>query len=231
VNGGPVSGGTGRRAVLTALGLGTAPLVLAACGDDGGAAPDTGAMGTPAPGCVLSPAGTEGPYYLDLDLMRRDLTEGRPGVPLLLRLTVVDTDGCRPLPEAAVDIWHADAEGIYSGFEEGRGARFLRGVQLTDAAGTAEFDTIVPGWYDNRTMHIHAKVHAGGDTVHTGQLYFDEELSAAVSRAEPYAGRGDPRTANADDFLFPSGGAQSVLRTSGSAKSGYTASLTLGVQR
>ncbi|MGA5360991.1 hypothetical protein [Streptomyces purpurascens] len=60
---------------------------------------------------------TEGPYYLDGALVRKNITEGKSGVPLTLRLTVVDaTDGCTPVPGAAVEIWHCDAWGYYSGY-------------------------------------------------------------------------------------------------------------------
>ena len=125
--------------------------------------------------CVLTPEQTEGPYYLPLDLLRQDITEGRPGLPLRLRIAVVDVNGCSPLPDAAVDIWHCDAQGYYSGFtgypggdadpEAGAGVEegtFLRGVQTTNADGIAEFQTIYPGWYTGRTVHIHMKVHVGG---------------------------------------------------------------------
>lgn len=74
-----------------------------------------------APGCILTGEQEEGPYYIDSAMLRRDLTEGKPGVPLILRVTVVDATRCAPLPSAAIDIWHCDAEGVYSGFTaEGR---------------------------------------------------------------------------------------------------------------
>ncbi|MHB9860510.1 intradiol ring-cleavage dioxygenase [Streptomyces sp. YIM S03343] len=59
----------------------------------------------------------EGPYYIDADKIRRDVTEDREGVPLLLSLKVIDSETCRPLCDAAVDIWHCDASGVYSGYE------------------------------------------------------------------------------------------------------------------
>jgi protocatechuate 3,4-dioxygenase beta subunit len=61
---------------------------------------------------------TEGPYYIDADKIRRDVTEDREGIPLVLRVKVIDSDTCRPLKHAAVDIWHCDALGIYSGYED-----------------------------------------------------------------------------------------------------------------
>jgi protocatechuate 3,4-dioxygenase beta subunit len=68
------------------------------------------------PGCTLTPEQEEGPYYLDDRAIRREISEGRRGVPLSLRVALVDAKSCRPLPHAAVDIWHCDALGVYSGF-------------------------------------------------------------------------------------------------------------------
>ena len=96
--------------------------------------------------CVLAPEQTEGPYFLDDQRIRRNITEGKPGVPLTLRLTVVDASTCRPLRGAAVDVWHCDAAGVYSGVQ-GNAGSFLRGIQRTDAKGVALFRTIYPGWY------------------------------------------------------------------------------------
>lgn len=129
---------------------------------------------------MLTPEGTEGPYYVDIDLLRGDIREGRPGVRVDLRITVVGTGSCRPIEDAAVDIWHADAYGTYSGVDREEGNRFLRGIQRTDRGGNASFTTIFPGWYDDRTVHYHVKVHVGGDEIHTGQLYVAEEVTAAV---------------------------------------------------
>src|SRR5690348_4153261 len=69
--------------------------------------------------CVLTPELTEGPYYLPGEKVRHNITDGHPGTPLALRLTVVDASTCKPVKGAAVDIWHADASGVYSGFGAG----------------------------------------------------------------------------------------------------------------
>ncbi|MYT07160.1 MULTISPECIES: intradiol ring-cleavage dioxygenase [Streptomyces] len=60
---------------------------------------------------------TEGPYYIDADKIRRDITEDKEGIPLTLSLKVIDSETCKPIRDAAVDIWHCDALGIYSGYE------------------------------------------------------------------------------------------------------------------
>jgi protocatechuate 3,4-dioxygenase beta subunit len=198
-------------------------------------APDAGAgpagVASGAVVCVLTPEQTEGPYYIAGEKLRRDITEGRPGVPLLLRLTVVDASTCKPIPGAAVDVWHCDASGVYSGFGAGSRSRtFMRGIQRTDRSGLARFRTVYPGWYQGRTVHIHVKVHVAGNVVHTGQLYFPDSLTDKVFRRKPYSRRSKRTTRNANDFVFAQGGRRSLLslRPAGSA---YVGRITLGVTR
>jgi protocatechuate 3,4-dioxygenase beta subunit len=173
---------------------------------------------------------TEGPYYLDLDLVRSDITEGRPGLPLDLRVNVVDADACEPLEGAAVDIWHCDAEGAYSGVEGAEGETFCRGVQLTDASGLAEFRTVFPGWYTGRAVHIHVKVSADGGQTHTGQLFFDPGDLATVYAGEPYAARGEPDQPNESDSIYNESGGVTVVAVTvdGGSSSG---AVTLGIDR
>src|SRR4029079_5865405 len=102
-------------------------------------------------------------YYIADEKLRRNITEGRPGTPLALKTTVVNASNCKPIKGAAVDIWHADAGGTYSGFGAGSGSRtFRREIQRTDTSGIARFDTVYPGWYPGRAVHVHVKVHVGG---------------------------------------------------------------------
>ena len=194
-----------------------------------GAGPAGVASGAVA--CVLTPEQTEGPYYISGEKYRRDITEGRAGVPLYLRLRVVDASTCKPIRGAAVDIWHADALGVYSGFGPGAKSRtFMRGIQRTDANGLARFRTVYPGWYRGRTVHIHVKVHVAGNVVHTGQLYFPDSLTDKVFRRKPYSRRPRRATRNANDFVFAQGGRRSMLglRKAGSA---YVGAITMGVNR
>jgi protocatechuate 3,4-dioxygenase beta subunit len=242
------------------------------------------------PGCVLTSEQEEGPYYVDDRVLRRDVTEGRAGLPLQLRVAIVDSRTCAPLKDAAVDIWHCDALGVYSGFtangggengfpggpppggmrqggmrqggrgpggpggrggmgERGRGTavddtRFLRGVQITDAKGAAEFVTIYPGWYQGRTLHIHLKVHvggtaaakhSGGQVAHTGQLFLPEDLTTDVAKLAPYAEHTQVhRTLHSEDNIFRNqGGSQTVMQTTrlqkGSNAGGFLATVTLAV--
>jgi protocatechuate 3,4-dioxygenase beta subunit len=181
--------------------------------------------------CVLTPEMTEGPYYIAGEKLRRNITEGRSGTRLDLRLGVVDAATCRPIKGAIVDIWHADASGIYSGFGAGASDRtFMRGLQRTDGSGVAQFRTVYPGWYTGRTVHIHVKVHVGGNVVHTGQLFFSDSLTDAVYRHIPYSRRPNPTTRNAQDMIFANGGRQSLL-TVRRKGAGYVGSITMGVQR
>src|SRR5207253_9136450 len=163
--------------------------------------------GADAVACVLTPEQTEGPYYIANELVRRTITDGHPGTPLTLRLAVVDASTCRPIKGAAVDVWHADAAGVYSGFGAGAGSRtFMRGIQRTDAKGLAVFRTVYPGWYTGRTVHVHVKVHVGGRVVHTGQLYFRDRLTDAVYRKAPYSQRRHRDARDADDLIVGDGG-------------------------
>ena len=182
--------------------------------------------------CVLTPEMTEGPFFVEGDKLRRNVREGRPGVPLALRTTVLDVSSCKPLQGAAVDIWHCDAGGTYSAVaQEGtEGRTFLRGIQRTNAKGVARFDTIYPGWYSGRTVHIHVRVFLGGSIVHTGQLFFPDTLTDAVFRRTPYNRRPARDTRNATDSIFRNGGSRSMLRLAKSG-TGYVAQITMGISR
>jgi protocatechuate 3,4-dioxygenase beta subunit len=180
---------------------------------------------------VLTPEQTEGPYYISGEKLRRNITEGKPGTPLTLQLLAVDASTCRPIKGAAVDIWHADAGGVYSGFGDGAGNRtFMRGIQKTNAKGVATFRTIYPGWYQGRTVHIHVKVHLGGNVVHTGQLYFSDTVTDSAYRKAPYSNRPNRDTRNASDSVYRNGGKNSLLRLRKSGQ-GYLGTIPMGVHR
>ncbi|HEY7179652.1 MAG TPA: intradiol ring-cleavage dioxygenase [Gaiella sp.] len=200
--------------------------------DAAGAGTGPAAVSAGLVSCVLTPEMTEGPFYLEGDKVRRDVREGRPGVPLLLRTTVLDVSSCKPIRTAAVDIWQCDAGGTYSGFaQEGTdGQTFMRGIQRTDEKGVASFATIYPGWYESRTVHIHVRVYLGGSVVHTGQLFFPDALTDAVYRRAPYNRRPGRTTRNATDSIFRNGGARSMLRLAKSGK-GYVGTIAMGVSR
>ncbi|MFF3420373.1 intradiol ring-cleavage dioxygenase [Streptomyces sp. NPDC002698] len=247
----------GRRTVLIATGASAAALAVAAAApvapapthapvaDPADAAPAAAAV------CTLTKEMTEGPYYLDGQLVRANVTEGKAGAPLKLVLTVVDDDTCVPISNALVEIWHCDALGEYSGFVGNNGhsepddGTFLRGGVLTNTSGVANITTIYPGWYRGRCVHIHVKVHTGvtltsdgsftgGRELHTGQLFCSETITAAMARVSPYSTNTVTRTTLAQDSIYDDGGASSGLLTltalGSTTSAGYTGTLTLGVE-
>jgi hypothetical protein len=219
---------TRRASLLTLSGLAAGALGWKA--DDALSAGDGPAgVASGAITCVLTPELTEGPYYLGGEKVRRDITEGRPGVRLGLALSVVDASTCKPIKGAAVDIWHCDALGVYSGVQDNTGT-FMRGIQRTDLHGIARFTTVYPGWYAGRAVHIHVKVHLGGNVVHTGQFFFDDALSDAVYKSAPYNTRGPRDVRDSNDSIYRNGGSKSLLKVVKSG-SGYAGSITMGVHR
>ena len=222
---------TRRRslAALLAAGLGAAGWKLQDEEADAGTGP--AGIATGAITCVLMPEQTEGPYYIEGEKIRRNITEGRPGVPLLVRGTIVDASTCKPIKGAALELWHCDAGGVYSGFGAGSANRtFLRGMQRSDASGLATLQTIYPGWYPGRTVHIHCKVHIGGNVVHTGQLYFPDSVTDTVYKRKPYSNRPNRTTRNASDSIYVNCGRRSQVTVKRNG-SGYVASITMGVHR
>lgn len=160
--------------------------------------------------CILTPEQVEGPYFFKAPL-RSNVIEDRSGIPLDLSLQVVNHETCKPVAGAAVEIWHCDAAGIYSGYPEDisrapldtlmlladaadetghvppmNSKTFLRGAQVSDQSGMVNFKTIVPGWYEPRIPHIHVKVFYQDKSYLTTQLYFSEELTQKI-----YATHGD----------------------------------------
>lgn len=186
-----------------------------------GPEPLTVAMFDALPICALLPSSAEGPFP-SIDLLdRRDITEGYPGHPLRLGLRVVDAE-CNPMPGAQVDIWHGDATGDYSSYidngsgkDEGEGTTFCRGVQTADADGIIEFQTIYPGWYEGRAVHIHLTARIDGERALTTQLYFDEAYTASVHATGEYAQFGPPDTGWDDDGLIgdPSSDGTAIVLT------------------
>ena len=202
--------------------------------------------------CVVTPQQTEGPYFIDERLRRSDIrsdpSDGsvKDGLPLALEICVFTVgsgaDGCLPLSNAIVDIWHCDAQGVYSDVQDRNfntvGKKFLRGYQVTDRNGSARFITIYPGWYPGRTVHIHFKIrtdpgYARGREF-TSQLYFDDAITDKVHAQPPYAGQArkgsyQRRARNKDDSIFLKGGEQLMLKLT-EADHGYAAKFDVGLE-
>ncbi|MGH7614192.1 MAG: intradiol ring-cleavage dioxygenase [Gemmatimonadales bacterium] len=230
-----------RREALALIGVSGAA-ILTGCttahGEDAKSA-------TRLPGCVVRPEQTEGPYFVDEKLNRSDIRSDpangavKVGVPLLLTINVSRIAGgaCSPIAGAQVDLWHCDGLGFYSdvtdpGFST-VGQRFLRGYQVTDAAGAARFTTIYPGWYPGRAVHIHFKVRTDPSAARgqefTSQLYFDDALTDVVHTRAPYAGKGRRTMKNSDDRIFSRGGEQLLLEVKASDQ-GYASTFDIGLQ-
>ena len=198
------------------------------------------------PSCVVRPALTEGPYFVDEKLNRSDIRSEpstnavKPGVTLALTFLVSRVSGtaCVALPSATVDVWHCDALGVYSdatdpSFGSTKGTKFLRGYQTTDANGTAKFTTIWPGWYQGRAVHIHFKIRStatnGQVSDFTSQLFFDESLNDQIFAQAPYSQKGaSGRLRNQGDGIFQGSGGKLTLAPARSGD-GYAATFDIGL--
>jgi protocatechuate 3,4-dioxygenase beta subunit len=256
----PVGRILSRREALRLMGLGGAAL-LVSC-----AAPEVTNILSPTPAfdpsptpasatrpavtraalsCVVRPELTIGPYFVDDQLNRSDIRSEpsngsvKEGVPFSLAIGVYDVshNSCKPIEGAQVDIWHCDAQGVYSGVSDPgfdtSGLKFLRGYQLTDAAGGVKFLTIYPGWYSGRTVHIHFMIRtAGADGLayeFVSQFFFDEAETDRVHSIQPYTDKGYRNTLNASDNIFNNGGDQLMLDAIGDTTGGYTAAINIGL--
>ncbi|HEX8246882.1 MAG TPA: hypothetical protein VF599_01765 [Pyrinomonadaceae bacterium] len=209
-----------RRGIKTAAGLGLGALALSAAGDFNpfvsraelaNLSPEALNFAAAEP-CVLTCTSTLGPCYFNTGLVRRDITEGKPGLPTRLGFRIVNADTCEPIPDASIDIWHTDNNGVYSAplsqFCNGNDPivptqRFGRGIQKTDARGWAYFDTFFPGWYAGRVTHIHATIRLGDNAIATTQFFFADRVSESVYRSHPnYSHRPNRDRTNANDGVI-----------------------------
>src|SRR5262249_10134332 len=191
--------------------------------------------------CAVSPTETRGPYPDTVGMIgneafyRRDITEGKSGVPLTLTLTVVNANsGGAPIGGVQGEIWQCDASGNYSEYSQpgfnGTGQTFLRGVQTTDANGQVTFTTIYPGWYAGRATHVHVDVYRSGTIVKSTQIAFPEEVTRTVYASSVYAAKGQNTTTNAGDMVFADSLADELATiTGGNTTSGYTATFRVGI--
>ncbi len=231
-----------RREMLILMGTATATTLVGCSGGP----PSGPYTQTTVAGCLVSPEQTEGPYFVDEKLnrsaIRQDPSDGsvKPGVPLRLVLNVYSVAGntCQPLSGATVDIWHCDASGAYSDvkdnpgeFGDTRGKKFLRGYQVTNSEGKVEFQTIYPGWYRGRNVHIHYMIRTkpASEVGHefTSQLYFDEAITDQVHAQPPYAQKGRRDTTNDSDGIYRRGGNDLMLQLTKDGQ-GYVGTYKVG---
>lgn len=210
--------------------------------------------------CPLTTEQIVGPYFVDYKILRRDITESQPGIPLLLKIKVIDGVSCEPVDNILVDIWHCNARGKYSGWsfispdkevttdEVGTVNRtdstsFFRGIQPTDQNGVVRFTTIFPGFYAGRATHIHVAIRRPSKNplekehfAFVGQLYFPEDLCRVVYNNEPYSPRDITRVTNTEDEYFTKmNGAQSLLTVNkineGDFNDGFTGEIILSIDK
>lgn len=236
---------SGRRKVLKMIGAGGASLLAGntLIQSANGASKST----TQAKVCLVSPRQMEGPYFVDERLKRSDIridpTDGaiKEGTPLrlIINVSAVNNGHCKSLSNAMVDVWHCDANGVYSDVEDfsfdTRGKKFLRGYQLSDENGSVEFLTIYPGWYPGRAVHIHFKVRTankiGKIEDFTSQMYFDDSITDQVYRSAPYNKRGSRTPRNEGDIIYNRGSGHLLqLRPKQNQQGEYVAILNVGVE-
>ena len=250
-----------RRNALTAAGaLGAAylvgPSLIEALGGTAVAASEC---------AKLTPELTEGPYWVNTMLHRSDVRANshggghQAGVPLRLTINVVDSNnGCKPLDDVAVDIWHANAHGLYSdesSQQAGGGSsggdtisdNWLRGYQITGkdrglkhrpVHGQVSFTTIWPGWYSGRAIHIHVRVrklsHRGATIAgYTTQIFFsDADNDRVLTGAAPYNTRSpqkDPTTDENDTVLTRADFATNIVNVNGSIEHGFKTTFNIAL--
>ncbi|KAG7380475.1 hypothetical protein PHYPSEUDO_007177 [Phytophthora pseudosyringae] len=179
-------------------------------------------FGSTAP-CVAEPEVTEGPYYVKGEYVRTDMREQQTGVTMYVDVQVIDVNTCDPVKDLHIDLWHANATGVYSGVvasTNGNSAdktnldnTFLRGVTPTDDDGVAQTISVFPGYYSGRTTHVHFvgnyggsvlsnNTYAGGSVAHVGQFFFDQDLITSVAKVSPYSTNKQSSTLNSADKIF-----------------------------
>ncbi|KAM3422400.1 hypothetical protein BST61_g2752 [Cercospora zeina] len=159
---------------------------------------------------LLQPEATQGPYYVDGEVIRRDISENQVGIPLTFQ---------------------SNSTGVYSGVinksngnpndASNQDTTFLRGVQQTDINGVVQFESILPGHYIGRAVHIHVLTHNVNSTTirtngtlineasnhtahasHVGQIFFDQDLISQVEATTPYSTNTQKLLKNDEDGIL-----------------------------
>ncbi|CAB4941629.1 unannotated protein [freshwater metagenome] len=253
-----------RRRALLALsgGLGA---VLVGCGSDGGTTTaartpatttGTGTAATTAATAAV-PEETAGPFPADgsngpnvlaeSGVVRRDITRSfgdasgvATGVPTTVELRLIDVaGGGGPLRGAAVYLWHCDALGRYSLYDdETASENYLRGVQVSDDEGRLSFRTVFPGAYPGRWPHAHFEVYrdeaaavAGSAKLRTSQLAFPQDACERVYATDGYDGSAANLAATPldGDGVFADGYAGQLATATGDVRGGLAVRLNVGI--
>ncbi len=201
----------------------------------------TGDAGETSGSCVLIPTETAGPFPLDLttntNFFRQDVRESKTGVQLNLKMKIVGVNNCQPMQNLRVNIWHCDKDGLYSGYSQSgnpgqAGLTYLRGYQITDANGEAEFITILPGWYNGRICHIHFQVYVSSSYAAISQLTFDPTTKNAIYTANSslYTKGTDPTSLSSDNIFSDGYSYQMATLTPNANTGGYDSYLEVTIQ-
>jgi len=198
-----------------------------------------------ATACTLTAEQEVGPFYVSYDRVREDIVGGIVGLPMELEITVINSLTCKPIKNAAVDVWQCDPLGVYSdeSSEDTVGDTYLRGVQFTDKHGQVTFLTLYPGHYAGRTAHIHAKVHidagdqkktlVGGHVSHIGQMFPPDAVNVEVFKLSPYTNDTATIVTHAEDRVWTEQhGPESQIRikkVGNRLTKGVTGTITLAV--
>jgi len=160
------------------------------------------------------------------------------GVPLNLTITLQNVNNsCEPISGYYVYIWHCTPKGQYSAYTgSGNGTHtrtetYLRGIQLTDSSGQVNFETVYPGWYNGRAVHIHAEVYktlSDSSPVKITQFAFPMSVNQVAQAASGYNGTSGLMD-NSSDGIFSDGTSTEMLTISGDNTNGYTASISVRV--
>jgi protocatechuate 3,4-dioxygenase beta subunit len=233
-----------RREALKILGVGSAAFLTAGAIHSNTIDSLSSITNSPLD-CVVRPELTIGTHFIDDQLNRSDIRSEpsdhsiKTGVPLKLNILVssLGQRSCTPLQGAKVDIWHCDALGYYSGITnpafDTTGLKYLRSYQMTNEKGAVQFQTIYPGWYSGRAVHIHFTIRTKGlntqDYQFTSQLFFDDLVTDKVHTLKPYADKPQRNTRNQDDALFNAGGRQLLLNLQGNTITGIIGAIHIGL--
>lgn len=178
--------------------------------------------------------------YTGTPIFRSSIAEGMSGSPLDLTITLQNVNNyCEVLSGYYVYIWHCTAGGQYSAYTATNNGgthssteTYMRGIQQTDTSGQVTFNTIYPGWYSGRTVHIHVEIYNDLDSapIKTTQIAFPMLTSRAVVAQ---TAKGYPGTTglieNSADNIFSDGTSGQMLAVSGTT-SGYTGTIALGIK-
>ncbi|WP_244904637.1 protocatechuate dioxygenase [Cellvibrio mixtus] len=195
--------------------------------------------------CTLIPTETIGPFPLSTLLnnslvLRENIAEDKTGVPLQVKLKLVNVNNnCSPV-SAYVYIWHCDKDGLYSGYSSNNnagqaGKTYCRGIQYTDTSGVAHFTTIYPGWYAGRITHIHFQIFlttysSTAQSTAISQMAFPAAVTTAVYNSSLYTkGQNTSVTSFAADNVFSDGVEYQLATVTGSVAEGYVAELEVGI--